>query len=74
MPYLMTRCTFETAMDTKCAPPYAWLTVGYLDKTKLFSKELSKYFNEIKCKLLLELFKPYMDDGFVFWPLKLNFC
>ena len=64
----------ETAMDTKCAPPYACLTVGYLEDKKLFTNELPKYFNESKCKLLLELLKHYMDDGFIFWPLKLNFC
>ena len=33
-----------TAMGTKCVPPYACLTVGYLEETKLFTKELPKYF------------------------------
>ena len=27
--------TEETAIITKCAPPYAWLLVGYKKKTKL---------------------------------------
>ena len=63
----------RTAMGTKCAPLYACLTVGYLEETKLFTNELPKYFNESECKLLIELLKRYMDDGFIFWPLKLNF-
>ena len=29
-----------TAMDAKCALPYACLTVGYLEETKLFTNEL----------------------------------
>ena len=36
-----------TAVDTKCAPMYACLTLGYLEETKLFINELSKYFNVI---------------------------
>ena len=35
-----------TAMDTKCAPPYACPTVGYLKETKLFTSELPKHFDE----------------------------
>ena len=35
-----------TAMGTKCAHPYACLTVGYLEETTLFTNELPKYFNE----------------------------
>ena len=62
-----------TAMGTKCAPPYACLTVGYLEETKLFTYELPQYFNERECELIMELLKRYMDDGFIFWPLKLNF-
>ena len=61
-----------TAMGTKCAHPYACLTVGYLEETTLFTNELPKYFNGSKCKLIVELFKRYIDDGFIFWPLKLN--
>ena len=60
-------------MGTKCAPPSACLTVGYLEETKLFTSELLKYFNESECKLIMELMKRYMDDGFIFWPLKLDF-
>ena len=34
-----------TAMGTKCASPYAYLTVGYLEATKLFTCELTNYQN-----------------------------
>ena len=61
-----------TAMGTKCAPLFACLTVGNIEETKLFINELPKYFNESECKLITELLKCYMDDGFIFWPLKLK--
>ena len=35
---------FGTAMETKCAPPYACLTIGYQEETKFFTQELPKYF------------------------------
>ena len=44
-----------------------------IQKRKLFINELSKYFKESECKLIMQLLKRYMDDGFIFWPLKLNF-
>ena len=31
---------FGTAMGKKCAPPYACLTIGYQQQTKLFTQEL----------------------------------
>ena len=62
-----------TAMSTKCAPSYAYLTVRCLEKTKLFTCEIPKYFNECECKLNMEQLKRYMDDCFIFWPLNLNF-
>ena len=46
---------------------------GYLEETKLFTYELRKHLNESECKLIMELPKRYMDVGFAFWPLKLNF-
>ena len=69
----MTTYTFVPSLGTKYAPPYACLTVGYLEETKLFTYELPQYFNESECELIMELLKRYMDDGFIFWPLKLNF-
>ena len=62
-----------TAMDTKCAPRYACPAVGYLEETKLFINKLPKYFNVSELKLIMELLKRYMDDGFIFCLLKLNF-
>ena len=53
--------------------PYASLTDGYLEEAKLFTNEIPKYFNEYECKSIMELLKHFMDDGFIFWPLKLNF-
>ena len=44
--YLMTTYTFVPSLGTKYAPPYACLTVGYLEETKLFTNELPKYYNE----------------------------
>ena len=78
MSYLMTTFAYNylitaTAMGTKYPPPYACLTVAYLQELKFFINELSKRFNESECKLLMELLKRYTDDGFIFWPLKLNF-
>ena len=36
---------FGTAMSTKCAPPYACLTIGYQEENILFTQELPKYFS-----------------------------
>ena len=53
-------------MGTKCAPPYVFQTIDYLEETKLFNHELAKYFNESECRLIMERIKCYMDDGFIF--------
>ena len=62
-----------TAMGTNCASLYACLTIGYQEETKLFTQELPKYFSNEECLLIKELFKRYMDDGFIFWPKHLDF-
>ena len=62
-----------TAVGTKCALPYACLTVGCLEETKVFTNKLPKCFNESEWKLIMELLKRYMDDCFIFWPFKLYF-
>ena len=62
-----------TTMGTKCAPPYACLTIGYQEETKLFTQELPKYFSNEECLLIKEFFKRYMDDGFIFWTTQLDF-
>ena len=56
-----------TALGTKCAPQYACLTIGYQEETKLFTKDLPKYFSNEECLLIREFFKRYMDDNFFFW-------
>ena len=55
-------------MVTKFAPPYACLSVGYLEKTILFSRLLRLHFTLTECKLTEEIFKRFMDDGFALWP------
>ena len=64
---------FGTALGTKCAPPYPCLTIGYQEKTKLFTQELLKHFSIEECELAKEVFKRYMDDCFIFWPKHLDF-
>ena len=54
-----------TAMGTKFAPSYANLSVGFLEETVLFPVELLKYFSHENYKVIKELFKRYMDDGFL---------
>ena len=57
---------FGTAMGTKCAPLYVCLTLGYQEETKHFTQGLLKYFSIEECELIKEVFKRYMDDGFIF--------
>ena len=63
---------FNQVMGTKFAPPYANLSVGFLEKTVLFPVELPKYFFHNNWKLIEELFKRYMDDGFLPWHSTLD--
>ena len=46
-----------TAMGTKCAPQYACLTIGYQEETKLFTKDLPKYFSNEECLLIKDSLK-----------------
>lgn len=55
-----------TAMGGNVAPPYAILSIGYLEETKLFTS-LPNYFNTTACKDIEDLFFRYMDDGFLPW-------
>ena len=41
-----------TAMGTKFAPPYACLSVGYLEETILFPRLLPLHFTLTECKLI----------------------
>ena len=56
-----------TAMGTKCAPPYANLSIGYLEDTKLYP-QLPRYFEISVCELIIRWFLRYIDDGFILWP------
>lgn len=57
--------TDGTAMGTKLAPPYACLTVAYLEENKLFPIVLPKHFNQSQCQWIESHYKRYMDDGFI---------
>ena len=46
----------------KFAPLDAYLSVSYLEETILF------HFILTECKLIAEIFKRFMDDGFGLWP------
>ena len=61
-----------TAMGTKLAPPYVCLSVGYLEETILFPRLLPLRFTLTECKLIEEIFKRFMNDGFVLWPKNAN--
>ena len=60
------------AMVTKFAPPYACLSVGYLEETTLFPRLLSLHFTLTEWKLIKEIFKYFIDDGFVLRPKNVN--
>ena len=61
-----------TAMGTKFAPPYACLTMGYLEEAILFPKILRKYFDENLCLYIQNNYLRYMDDGFIILPVNIN--
>ena len=61
------QCT-GTAMGKSFAPPYACLTMGYLEETKLFPVLLPDNFDEETTALIISYFFRYIDDGFNFLP------
>ena len=65
-------------MDTKCAPPYALVTIGSKEKETLFKVDLPKYFALDSIQTIKLYFKRNMGEGFVLlWPSFLsfdNFC
>ena len=56
-----------TAMGSKMAPPYANLSIGYLEETKLYPA-LSRHFTPDMVELIIRWFLRYIDDGFILWP------
>ena len=57
-----------TAMGKSFAPPYACLTMGYLEETSLFPNLLPANFDEKTVRIIIEFFRRYIDDGFNFVP------
>ena len=56
-----------TAMGSKMAVPYANLSIGYLEETKLHPI-LPRHFPVSVVELLIRWFLRYIDDGFILWP------
>ena len=61
-----------TAMGTVFAPPYACLSIGYLEETKLERTLLPQHFSLDDVAFILFLLLRYIDDGFIPWPKRLN--
>ena len=57
-------------MSTKFAPPYAFLSGGYSEETILFPHLLHLHFTLAECRLIEEIIKRFLDDGFFLWPKK----
>ena len=55
-----------TPMGTKFAPPYACLTMGYLEETRLYPR-LPLLFSPSVCNMIIEFFRRYIDDCFQPW-------
>ena len=60
-----------TAMGGNFAPPYAILTIGYLEESYLYI-ELPKYFSEEESEYIKNTYKRFMDDGFIIWNTNLD--
>ena len=56
-----------TAMGTNFAPPYACLSIGYLEETKLYP-ELELHYTKEYCDMIKTFFLRFMDDCFTPWP------
>ena len=52
-----------TAMGSIFAPPYAQLTIGFLEETRLYPLLLPSKFDLETCKKIIEFFYRFMDDG-----------
>ena len=57
-----------TAMGKSFAPPYACLTIGYLEATILFPKLIPRYFDPVTSRMIIEFFMRYIDDGIIVLP------
>lgn len=61
-----------TAMGKSFAPPYACLTMGYLEETILIPKLMPRYFDTDARKLILDFFMRYIDDGIMVLPKSIS--
>ena len=61
-----------TAMGKSFAPPYACLTMGYLEETILFPKLLPRYFSTDIVILIIEFFLRFIDDGIMVLPVEVQ--
>ena len=64
----MWRQVCGTAMGKSFAPPYACLTMGYLEETILFPKLIPRNFDAQTCRMIIEFFMRYIDDGIIVLP------
>ena len=55
-------------MGKSFAPPYACLTLGFLEETRLFPELFPSNFEERTTALIVDFFYRYIDDGFNFLP------
>ena len=60
-----------TAMGGNFAPPYAILTIGYLEESYLYI-EVPKFFSKEDSEFIKNTYKRFMDDGFITWNTKLD--
>ena len=61
-----------TGMGVDFAGPYACLCVGYLEEVKLFGLHILPFFTQEEIELIRKVYQRYVDDGFMFWPKKLD--
>ena len=57
-----------TSMGTKMAPPYACLTIGFLEETILFPTLLPSKFSPEDCERIIAMFFRFMDDATSLFP------
>ena len=65
---VMWRQRMGAAMGKSFVPPYACLTVGYLEETILFPVLLPRYFEKTIVDQIIEFFYRYIDDDCVVLP------
>ena len=61
-----------TAMGKSFAPPYACLTMGYLEETILIPRLIPQHFDEETAKLIIEYLLRYIDDGIIVLPVSVS--